>query len=222
MAGSPSLGLRAPVAPLFIVIEGLDGSGGTTQARMLAEWMRSLRRCEVIQTAEPSDGPVGRFIRQALRAEVRDDRLGDAVFPYLFAADRRDHLDRLIIPALQQSAAVVTDRYYHSSLAYQSLAVGFAVVAELNAGFLAPDLTVLLDLAPEECLKRIAARGGVRDRFEVIDRLRRVYDAYETVLMHCRARGERVVRVDAAGTVEEVHRRVRAEVERLLAERDQG
>ena len=204
---------------VFIDIEGIDGSGGTTQARLLARWFESRGWPEVVLTCEPTDGPVGRFIRHALDPKDPAAILGDAVFPYLFAADRRDHLDRLVLPALERGCAVVTDRYTHSSLAYQSLSVGLAEVAALNARFPPADLVIHLVLDPEECLRRIQARGRELDRFEALDRLRRVQEAYDAVIVHARASGERVVRVDARGSVEAVHARVVAAVEDLLRER---
>lgn len=191
--------------PLFIAIEGIDGSGGTTQVQRLAAWLRDQGR-PVHTTAEPSTGPVGRFIREALADP--EQRIGDAVLPYLFAADRRDHLDREILPALARGETVVTDRYKHSSLAYQSLVLGLAPVAELNRRFRAPDLTLFLDLDVETCLARVHARGTRLDRFEALDRLRAVAEAYESVVVHCRAQGERIVRIDASGTVDQVLARI--------------
>lgn len=203
---------------IFIAIEGLDGSGGTTQAKRLEQQLRERGDwSEVHRTWEPSAGPVGLFIREALKLE-NASKLGDNVLPYLFAADRRDHLDREIIPVLQRGGAVITDRYYHSSLAYQSLTVGLAKVAQLNSGFRSPDLTIFLDLPAEVCLERILARGGALERFEAIDRLRSIQQAYESVLGHCRASGERVVRLDASGTVEDIHALVVASVDARIAE----
>lgn len=199
--------------PLFIAVEGIDGSGGTTQVARLAAWLRQQGR-PVHTTAEPSRGPVGRFIREVLADE--SGQVGDAVLPYLFAADRRDHLDREVLPALERGETVITDRYVHSSLAYQSLVLGLAPVAELNARFRAPDLTVFLDLDVETCLARVHARGTPLDRFEALDRLRAVADAYEAVIVHARVHGEQLARIDARGTVEEVHARVVAAVVQRL------
>jgi len=193
--------------PSFIAIEGLDGSGGTTQAGLLADWLEA-EGTPVQRTHEPSKGPAGLFLRAALHPSDPASVLGDNVLPYLFAADRRDHLDREILPALARRTHVVTDRYYHSSLAYQSLSVGLHLVAELNRDFRAPDLTIFLDLSPEACLERIHARGAPVERFEALDRLRQIHDAYEAVLVHCRARGEKIARVDALGSIEAVHGRV--------------
>lgn len=201
---------------LFLVIEGIDGSGGTTQARLLSAWLRQHGAREVVETCEPSRGPVGAFIRRALDPADPAARIGDTVLPYLFAADRRDHLDSEILPALERGAVVVSDRYYHSSLAYQSLAIGMSAVTWLNAGFRAPDLTLFLELAPEICLQRVQARGGARERFEALDRLRLVHDNYQSVLVTCRSLGERIARIDASVSQEQVHALVVGEVEALL------
>lgn len=204
------------MSAIFIAMEGLDGSGGTTQTARLAEWLRNNGHSEVVTTTEPSTGPAGRFIRDVLNPQHEASIIGDAVLPFLFAADRRDHLDREVIPALQRGAAVITDRYYHSSLAYQSLAVGLPTVADLNERFRAPDITIFLDLEPEISLARIEARGENLERFEAIDRLRSIAEAYDAVLVHCRARGEHIVRISAEGTVDEVHQRVVSAVESTL------
>jgi dTMP kinase len=202
--------------PMFIAIEGIDGSGGTTQTSMLADWFRSRGYPEVLTTCEPSDGPVGQFIRRALDTEDPASCIGDGVLPFLFAADRRDHLDRVIVPALQRGAVVITDRYYHSSLAYQSLAVGLPAVAELNDRFQMPDVTIYLDLDTEVCLERIHKRGATQERFEALHRLREIRDAYESVVVHCRIHGERIERIDGRGTREAVHAAVVAIVETVV------
>ena len=188
------------MSALFIAIEGLDGSGGTTQVQLLVQALGAHA------TREPSDLPVGRLIRQALASR----ELGDGVLPYLFAADRKDHLEREIEPRLAAGQAVVTDRYYHSSLAYQSLAAPLDFILGLNRGFRAPDLTVFLDLTPEECLERIAARSPHRDRFETLEQLRAISQSYGAALALLAGRGERIAAIDARGTPEQVHQRVLA------------
>jgi dTMP kinase len=188
---------------VFITIEGLDGSGGTTQLAMLADAFAAREPGrEVVRTREPSPGPVGVLLRQALAG----GEIGDAVFPYLFAADRRDHLDRVVLPALARGAVVISDRYALSSYAYQSLAVGLERVMAINADFPAPDLTVVLDLPAEDCLARITARGGTRERFETLERLRAVAAAYDAAIAACPT--WRVARVSGAGEPAAVHARV--------------
>ena len=136
----------------FVAMEGLDGSGGTTQVQRLCEALGAHA------TAEPSGGPVGQLIRASLRGE---EPVADGVLPLLFAADRADHLEREILPRLAAGEIVVTDRYYASSLAYQSLVSPLAEVARLKVEY--PDRVHLLmgnhemsELTGQEILK-----GGV-------------------------------------------------------------
>lgn len=198
---------------MFIVLEGLDGSGSTTQLRLLADALR-LRGspAEILCTAEPTSGPVGRLIREALAGRL----VGEGVLPYLFTADRRDHLDRVVLPALARGATVLSDRYLLSSLAYQSAALPMARVDALNADFRAPDLTILMELPVEDCLARIEARareqGLQREIFEHRERLIRIAAAYDQAAALRAAAGDRLVRLDASGSREAVHARILAAV----------
>ena len=205
------------MTPLFFVIEGLDGSGGTTQSRLLQEWLEASGYPSTL-TQEPSNGPIGQFIRQALSYSGTASSVGDNVFPYLFAADRRDHLDREILPTLEKGRHVVSDRYYHSSLAYQALSVGLPLVAELNAPFRAPDITFFLYLSPEVSFERVQLRGQPVERFETLDRLRSVSDAYQTVLAHCRSRGERIITIDATRSIEEIHQAIVTHIQEFMSQ----
>lgn len=190
----------------FIVIEGLDGSGGTTQVRLLSQALAAHA------TREPTDGPIGKLIRQALADPMS---LGDGVLPYLFAADRKDHLERVIEPKLMGEVDVVSDRYYHSSLAYQSLAMPLDQVMALNASFRAPDLCIFLDLDVDSCLARIEARGQARDRFETKRQLEEISAQYGVVLAMLKQRGDRILVLDAAGSIPSIHKRILAAVEGL-------
>ena len=200
---------------LFIALEGLDGSGTTTQIGRLTEALPDTHR-----TAEPSTGPVGRLIRRALQGEAP---LGDGVLPYLFAADRQDHLEREIAPAVAEGRLVVTDRYYASSLAYQSLAAPLDFVLSLNERFRAPDLTIFLDLPVEECLDRIESRmassGQPRERFENLAQLQEISAAYGAALAVLGGRGERIVVVDGAGTPDEVFARIMVTLRQIFPDR---
>lgn len=164
----------------FIVLEGIDGAGTTTQARLLTRWLqRSGRR--VLQTHEPSPGPLGVLIRQALRARlVAGDggRLDPRAIAGLFVADRADHLHSEIEPALAAGTDVICDRYVMSSLAYQGSECDPAWIQALNAPFRAPDLTLFVDVSVEVAAARRARRGGVADLFEVDDFQRQVAEAY--------------------------------------------
>jgi dTMP kinase len=185
----------------FVVIEGLDGAGTTTQAARLVAALRA-RGHEVLDTREPTEGPIGRQCRAALGQEPGAPLR--ASLPWLYAADRADHLARTVEPALARGAWVVSDRYYHSSLAYQSLDVPLAYVATLNQTFRAPDVTVFLEASADLAVGRLDQRGSREEIFDGHDTLSRVARQYRKVLDMVAARGERVVRLDASGTIDEI------------------
>jgi dTMP kinase len=159
----------------FIVLEGIDGSGTTTQTQRLAEQLRHDGR-EVVTTCEPSAGPVGALIRQALARRLRTNDSGPVELDWttlalLFAADRTDHVARCIEPALQKGADVVCDRYDLSSYIYQSLTApepeqALTWVRILNARVPRPDLTLVLNVDFSVAEARRARRGGEPELFE--------------------------------------------------------
>ncbi|TVQ93358.1 MAG: dTMP kinase [Deltaproteobacteria bacterium] len=197
----------------FIVLEGLDGAGTTTQMHRLGDRLTQAGH-RVVRSHEPTDGPIGRLIRQTLRMEP--GAIPPSCLPWLFAADRADHLARKVEPALASGAVVITDRYLHSSLAYQSLELGLEQVFALNQAFLVPDLTIFFDVPVEVCLTRIDARGGVREIFEERSRLEQIATSYEAVLRRLEARGDPIERIDGTGTIEQVSARIDALVDPLL------
>ena len=196
----------------FLVLEGLDGAGTTTQAARLADQLRS-QGWGVVETCEPTDGPVGRLIRATLRRDEGAPAV--ATLPWMFAADRADHLARVVEPALAADRWVVSDRYLPSSLAYQSPDGDLALVDSLNRWFRVPDLTIFLDVPVEDCLARIAARGGVRDIFENRAQLERIAARYEAVREHLIRRGDPVAVVDGTPAADVVAKAVQAAVARL-------
>jgi len=150
----------------FIVFEGSDGAGTTTQSRAAVQALTELGRA-ALYTREPSDGPVGAFIRSILRGQV-GERVSERTLAALFAADRRDHLDRVIEPALRRGVDVISDRYVLSSLAYQGVMTGEPEWVEaINAGVRGPDLTVLLDVPTDVAARRRSQREGPTERYEV-------------------------------------------------------
>ena len=184
----------------FLAIEGLDGAGTTTQAARLVQILGSRGRV-VVATREPTTGPVGRIIRTTLRAEVNAP--AEATLPWLFAADRADHLHRTVLPALDEGAVVVTDRYFHSSLAYQSMSIPLDEVWGLNQGFRVPDVTVFLRVPVDECLRRIGDRQ-IREIFEEKSRLDAIAASYENVITFLRGKGHRIVDIDGTQSQERV------------------
>ena len=167
--------------PLFIVVEGLDGSGKTTQIELLRDWFQSQGQV-VHLTAEPTGLPTGRFIRSILRGEIEADMRTIAA---LYAADRVEHLfhpDEGILAKLQAGYHVIASRYYFSSLAYQSEIADPAWIAALNGlakQTLPADLTLFLDLAPEVSMQRINARDEALELYDNEMKLRLVRESFK-------------------------------------------
>jgi dTMP kinase len=191
----------------FLVIEGLDGAGTTTQSQRLGERLRAEGRRAYV-TAEPSGGPVGALIRQVLKKRVNGGA-GDAFDPralaLLFAADRLDHLAAEVQPRLAAGEDVISDRYALSSLAYQSLTTGDAGwVEEINARARAPDLTIFLRIRPALALERRRGAGTTPELYEEDAFQRQVARSYERAVAALRAGGQRVEVLDGEEPVEAV------------------
>jgi len=210
----------------FIVLEGIDGSGTTTQAKLLHEALvRSGTDCVV--TREPTPGPVGVLLRQALSGQLRDGadvpvaRLDFRCMALLFAADRCDHNERLIRPALASNQVVISDRYTLSSLLYQSLTAPVGEVwmdwlREINRTATKPDLTVVLDVTAETAKARRRARGGKDELYEVDELQRELAEAY--LRGEKFVEGEQLEHVDGSQTTEQVHRQLLDRVLQLIAD----
>ena len=194
----------------FIVFEGIDGSGKSTHIRLLSRELRQ-QGYDVLETSEPSRGRIGMFIRKYV--ERRERRLPTEVEALLFAADRFEHLKKIIEPALEEGRIVVSDRYLHSSLAYQG-AEGTSLewIREVNSFALKPDLCILLDVGPETGLGRM--RRSRRTVFEVFTFQQKVRNLY----LQFAEQGE-LVKVSADRSVEEVQREISALVHELLGDR---
>lgn len=197
----------------FIVLEGLDGAGTTTQLAALGEALAEAG-AQVLITREPTTGPVGRVLRRSLAGDA--DAPPMAALPWLFAADRADHVFREIEPSRAKGVWVLSDRYVPSSLAYQSLTLPLEEVMALNAAFPAPDLLVFVDVPVDVGLARVHARGGPREIFERRDRLVPVAEAYERVLARLAARGDVIRRVDGTADVQTVTAAVIAAVKEVV------
>ncbi len=153
---------------LFLTFEGIDGSGKSTQARRLADHLRSLGR-DVILTREPGGSPGAEEIRR-LVLEGDPDRWSAETELLLFTAARRDHLERTIEPALAEGKVVICDRFADSTRMYQGLSRGDlrGVVDQLHSLMIGrePDLTLLIDMDPDTGLSRAKGRQGAEERFE--------------------------------------------------------
>lgn len=196
----------------FLVLEGLDGAGTTTQAQRLVAWMREQGR-KVHLTAEPSGGPVGAMVRQVLTRRIAGvpgaratAGFDAAALALLFAADRLDHVAVEIAPRLAAGVDVVSDRFTLSSLAYQSLTCGDAPWVEaINGRALAPDATLFLEVSPATAVRRRLAASPVnREIFEVPAFQRKVARSYRNGIARLRELGQRVDLVDGELAVEAV------------------
>jgi len=181
----------------LIVLEGLDGAGTTTQARRLVEHLDGRGRPAHL-TREPSDGPIGRLIREMLtgRHAIADQTIGQSTFGLLFAADRLDHLQREVEPRLAAGVTVISDRWYHSSLAYQGTGADRDWITTLNARARQPDLTIFLEVRPEIAAQRRGAAGRVQELFEDLRMQHEVAAGYRAVIAELTALGERIEVID--------------------------
>jgi len=189
---------------LFIVIEGIDGTGKSTQASRLGEWFRAQGR-EVVVSREPTAGPWGKKVRES----AATGRLSPEEELEYFLNDRRQHVEELIAPSLAAGKVVILDRYYFSTMAYQG-ARGFdpSEIRRQNEAFApVPDRLLILDLDVDSALERIGARGDTANEFEKRENLERCQEIFLSL------RGEDFVRViDSHGTLDEVAERIRQAV----------
>lgn len=189
----------------FIALEGIDGSGKSTQIRLLAERLRQ-EKIPCYTTMEPTAAPVGSLIRQVLTGKIEMD---NKVIAALFVADRLDHLLNQvdgIWPKVQAGTTVLTDRYYFSSYAYQSVDMPMDWVIQANEEsrkILRPTVTVFIDVSPATAIGRIIKSRASLELFEEQSRLEAVRDRYLEAFRRT-ADTERVVIVDGERSINEI------------------
>ncbi|UCH84155.1 MAG: dTMP kinase [Candidatus Latescibacterota bacterium] len=199
---------------LFVVIEGIDGAGTTTQAKMLHAYLEN-RGVESVLTNEPTDEPVGKLIRDSLSGRIispkTNKRIGfsEKALCLLFAADRIEH-SASIEAARDRGTAVICDRYILSSIAYQSLdpAIKPKRVIEVNKGCSIPDMTFLLKVPVKECLKRLKNRKDVPTVYEKKKLLESIDRNYENARRRYRDTFGPVVAIDGTASQGDVHRAI--------------
>ena len=207
----------------FITFEGIDGSGKSTQLRMLANFLKQ-KGCDVLLTREPGGTPVGNRLRAALLdAQEEVDPLTELL---VFAADRAQHVRRVLRPALESGRVVFSDRYADATAAYQGAGRGFSAVLiseiiELATEGLKPDLTLLFDLSVNDSTTRTRRRANGKEQGDRLDAENaefhtRVRDAY---LRLARAEPERVKVIETNQPLELTHERVKEIVMPFLTSR---
>lgn len=207
------------MAGFFISFEGGEGSGKTTQIKLLANWIQSVWRGKVTQTREPGGTHGAELIRQLLVTgdKERWDSVTEAL---LMTASRRDNLMRIIKPALDDGDAVITDRFFDSTSVYQGLVGGVApeIITALNTlclDHISPDITILLDIDPELGLKRSNRVENAETRFEDmgLEFHQRVRKAY---LELAQSNPDRFIVIDASRNEKAIHDDIIAQLEPLL------
>ena len=190
---------------IFICVEGLDGCGKTTQAKLLVRRLK--KDYDAIYTAEPSNGTVGKIIKkQYLHADKRGSAVVEAL---LFAADRVEHLKTDVLPALDEGKLVVSDRYAYSSLAYQG-ATGLDLewIEKINEHAIRPDMALFIDVEPETVIRRLKRKRSVMENLETQLKVREIY---------LRFIGEGgLVRIDGNKPKREVAKEITATVKEFL------
>lgn len=188
----------------FIVFEGIDGSGTSTQIKKLTENEFSQK---IIATAEPTKNETGRFLRRMLAGEFSADEKTAA---FLFAADRCEHLygKNGIIQMINEGKIVVSDRYIFSTLAYQSVSCGEEIPRLVNSVFPLPEILFYFCINPEISLSRVNQRGQNKEIYENIEHQKKTAELYEKVISEYENSGKKesmkIIRVDASKSIEEI------------------
>ena len=191
--------------PIFIALEGIDGSGKSTQSKLLAQKLKTLGH-DVYQTFEPTDQPIGKMIRDIFAGRTEGDQ---KVIAALFAADRLNHIlhsEYGMLSLRQKDKSIISDRYYLSSFAYHGAHVDMDWVMDLNAQavmLLKPDLHIYIDIDPTISMERIKAGRETTEMYETLENLQNVYDKYEEAMSKVR-KTENIKRIDGNRLQDEV------------------
>ena len=198
---------------LFIALEGIDGSGKSTQVKLLSESLEKAGH-KIYTTFEPTDSPIGRIIRDIFNHRLEADH---RTIAGLFVADRLDHLlnkQNGILRKMEEGYTVITDRYYFSSYAYHGAHMSLDWVIEANslsADLLRPDINIFIDISPEISLNRIAKSRHSMELFETLDNLRQVKDKYYEAIEKLKDQ-ERVFITDGNREPEAIFEDIRKEI----------
>jgi len=190
------------IIPNFVVFEGGDGSGTTTQLSMLTERLKKSKKPLFFPTFEPTDGQIGKIIRSALK---KDLILRPQTLAMLFAADRNEHLTGQdgILSRVKRGEFVVSDRYVLSSIVYQGIECGNELPTALNSIFGAPELTIFFDIDPKIAINRMSKRGFL-EIYEYLEFQEKVRQKYQYAVENYKKSGARVEIIDSSKTITEI------------------
>ena len=186
----------------FIVFEGIDGAGTSTQIKKICEKNPQ----KFFQTAEPTSLETGKFLRRMLGGEFSVDEKTNS---FLFAADRAEHLygKNGIIEQLNNGKTVISDRYLFSSLAYQSISCGEELPKLLNSTFPLPEILFFFEIDPEISLKRVDSRNEKKEIYEKIETQKKIAMEYEKIISEYENNPSctmKIIRIDATKSIEEI------------------
>ncbi|MBR9699517.1 dTMP kinase [Candidatus Woesearchaeota archaeon] len=202
---------------LFIVFDGMDGTGKSTQISMLHDYLfKKNKRVRILTTREPTYGIHGAKIRKKLK-QHKDPYKDSKDLLDLYVKDRRDHVNRMIKPFLRKDgenvSIVLCDRYYYSTIAYQhAQGIELKKTLSLNKRFLKPDIAIILDLHPETALKRISKARAV-EKFEKLEFMKKLRTNF--LLLH-ELIDDNMVIIDTSGKEEEAFEKICKKVDKLL------
>lgn len=192
----------------FIVIEGIDNAGKGTQSTLLMEHLRA-SGLKVILTKEPTNGIIGGIAKASLNKELN---ISGKALQLLFCADRANHIETEIEPAMSKGFNVVCDRYFFSTLAYGSVSgINYKWLRSVNISFRKPDLGIYLDIDPKTALKRIPKQEEGLQLFDTLQKLSKVRQAYLSI-----SKEFHLKKVDANRSIEEVSQRINKIVDKFF------
>ena len=200
--------MKVMILKNFIVFEGIDGAGTSTQIKKLVERGNTERgEGNFVATAEPTTGETGRFLRRMLGGEFKVDEKTNA---YLFAADRCEHIfgKNGVKELCESGKIVVSDRYFFSSMAYQSVSCGDELPKLLNSPFPLPEYLFYFVINPEISLGRVTSRGEKKEIYETIEKQKKIAAQYEKVISEYEKTttesGMKIIRIDAEKDIESI------------------
>ena len=196
----------------FIVFEGIDGAGTSTQIKKLVE----RDPAHFVATAEPTNGETGKFLRRMLSGEFKVDEKTNA---YLFAADRCEHIFGKggVQELVNEGKTVVSDRYFFSSLAYQAASCGNELPELLNSPFPLPEYLFFFEINPEISLGRVNARNGKKEIYEKLDVQKRIAELYEKIISSYendpqKRQEMKIIRIDASKSINQISEEIASSI----------